>query len=400
MSINLSIDRESPFQPGKPVSPYYFKGRHSSIKKILRYYKNACHKDVQHFFLTGKKGIGKTSLTEFVKQYLEDNGNTLGIYVSNKGQNSLNDLVTSIFEAFLNKVEKGFFERNFEELFGKIESVEFINTKIRFKPNEETSRNLVASFHYILNELINDEFKEYDCIFLVIDDINGLTKQKEFVNWYKRFADTIEVDNSFDLPLYILFTGYPEIFDSLVLEELSFGRIFHYEEISNLENNDVMEFFIDTFDSVGMKCEENALELLVLFSQGSPLMMQQIGDSVFWQSDGEIITKETATIGVLNAANELGNKQIRPDLNRIGSEHYLNILLKLGKNQIYSFKKSELESYLSDDEKFVLSNFLAKMIEIGILNSTDVKNSNEYEFSNILYFTYFMIKANEGDILT
>ena len=400
MSINLSIDCESPFQPGKPVSPYYFKGRHSSIQKILRYYKNACHKDVQHFFLTGKKGIGKTSLTDFVKQYLEDNGNALGINVSNKGQNSLNDLVTSIFEAFLNKVEKGFFERNFEELFGKIESVEFINTKIRFKPNEETSRNLVASFHYILNELINDEFKEYDCIFLVIDDINGLTKQKEFVNWYKRFADTIEVDNSFDLPLYILFTGYPEIFDSLVLEELSFGRIFHYEEISNLENDDVREFFIDAFDSVGMKCEEDALELLILFSQGSPLMMQQIGDSIFWQSDGEIITKETATIGVLNAANELGNKQIRPDLNRIGSKHYLNILLKLGKNQIYSFKKSELESYLFDDEKFVLSNFLAKMIEIGILNSTDVKNSNEYEFSNILYFTYFMIKANEGDILT
>ena len=55
MSFDLSIDRESPFQPGKPVSPHYFKGRHYSIEKILRYYNNACKKDVQHFFLTGKK---------------------------------------------------------------------------------------------------------------------------------------------------------------------------------------------------------------------------------------------------------------------------------------------------------------------------------------------------------
>ena len=400
MSFDLSIDRESPFQPGKPVSPYFFKGRHASIQKILRYYNNACNCDVQHFFLTGKKGIGKTSLAEFVKQYLEDNKNALGIYVSNKGQHSLENLVTSIFEAFLNNVEKGFFERNFEGLFGSIESVEFMGTKIRFKPDEETSRDLVASFHYILNELINDEFDDYDCIFLVIDDINGLSQQEEFVNWYKRFADTIEVDSSFDLPLYILFAGYPEKFDNLVLQDLSFGRIFHHEEISSLENTDVREFFINAFDSVGMKCEDDALELLVLFSQGSPLMMQHIGDAVFWKSDGEIITKETSTIGVLNAANELGSKQIRPDLNRIGSKHYINILLKLGKHQIYSFQKSELEEYLSDDEKGVLSNFLAKMIKIGILNSKGVKNSGEYEFSNILYFTYFMIKANEGEVLT
>ena len=55
---------------------------------------------------------------------------------------------------------------------------------------------------------------------------------------------------------------------------------------------------------------------------------------------------------------------------------------------------------MSDDEKGVLSNFLAKMIKIGILNSVGVKNSGEYEFSNILYFTYFMIKANEGEVLT
>lgn len=400
MNFDLSIDRESPFQPGKPVSPYYFKGRHSSIQKILRYYNNACNKDVQHFFLTGKKGIGKTSLAEFVKQYLEDNENALGIYVSNKGKHSLECLVASIFEAFLNNVEKSFFKKSFEGFFGRIESVEFKGAKIHFKPDEETSRDLVASFHYILNELIRNEFDDYDCIFLVIDDINGLSDQEEFVNWYKRFADTIEVDDSFELPLYILFAGYPEKFDNLVLQDLSFGRIFHHEEISNLEDNDVREFFISAFDSAGMKCEDDALELLVLFSQGSPLMMQHIGDAVFWQADGEIITKETATIGVLNAANELGSKQIRPDLNRIESKHYLNILLKLGKHQVYGFQKSELEPILSDEENNVLSNFLAKMIKIGILNPAGLKNSGEYEFSNILYFTYFMIKANEGDVLT
>ena len=166
---------------------------------------------------------------------------------------------------------------------------------------------------YILNDLIK-EFKDYKCVFLVIDDINGLTDEEEFVNWYKRFADTIEVEKSFEMPLYILFTGYPEKFDSLVMNEMSFGRIFHYEELSILEDKDVREFFINAFDSAGMKCEDDALELLVLFSQGLPLIMQHIGDAVFQKSDGEIITKETAEIGVLNAQMNLKTTEAN-DLN-------------------------------------------------------------------------------------
>ena len=45
--------------------------------------------------------------------------------------------------------------------------------------------------------------------------------------------------------------------------------VLRQKPINNLENTDVREFFINAFDSVGMKCEEDALELLVLFSQGS-----------------------------------------------------------------------------------------------------------------------------------
>ena len=54
---------------------------------------------------------------------------------------------------------------------------------------------------------------------------------------------------------------------------------------------------------------------------------------------------------------------------------------------------------------FVSSTPKRKVASVGqvpdwFLNSVGVKNSGEYEFSNILYFTYFMIKANEGDILS
>ena len=38
--LDFDIDRESPFQPGIPVSPDKFSGRQETIKKILRYVNN------------------------------------------------------------------------------------------------------------------------------------------------------------------------------------------------------------------------------------------------------------------------------------------------------------------------------------------------------------------------
>ena len=81
---------------------------------------------------------------------------------------------------------------------------------------------------------------------------------------------------------------------------------------------------------------------------------------------------------------------------------------EMGEGIVYSvtdyFENTHTIGFVSlenvDEEYAVLNDFLAKMIQIGILNSIGVKNSGEYEFSNILYFTYFMIKANEGEVLT
>ena len=76
----------------------------------------------------------------------------MGIYVSNKGNIILEELVTSIFEAFLNEMDKGFFKENFEK-FGSIENIELKGNKSKFKENNPDSKNLVNIFHYKLNKI-------------------------------------------------------------------------------------------------------------------------------------------------------------------------------------------------------------------------------------------------------
>ena len=57
-----------------------------------------------------------------------------------------------------------------------------------------------------------------------------------------------------------------------------------------------------------------------------------------------------------------------------------------------SSKKLSWKKYIIDN---VLSNFLSKMVGLGILEFSSYKHSGTYEFNNKLYYTYFWIKSFE-----
>lgn len=61
-----------------------------------------------------------------------------------------------------------------------------------------------------------------------------------------------------------------------------FSRMFNLITIDKLENNDIREFFIKNFNNLNITFEkEQYLEDMVYYSWGMPLVMQQIGDSIF-----------------------------------------------------------------------------------------------------------------------
>ena len=394
--MDFDYDRESPFQPGIPVSPDRFSGRQETIKKILRYVNPAIKGQTQHFFLTGKSRMGKTSVTDFVKDIVGSQKGMIGVYVSNKGNDSIETLTTWIIEALINELpQKSRLER-IKEWFGDhIESIEIKGTKIKFKVDETLAKSFKDYFPDYISE-IYDEFPDdrKNGILIIIDDINGLSKSREFADWYKKLADTLAVSNHYNLPVYFLLAGYPERFEALVVHEESFGSIFHFDLIDCLSNEEVSEFFKATFSQIEMEISDEALEIMVAFSSGLPLMMQQIGESVFWMCEDNFITKKEATAGVINAAYEIGSKQIRPVLNQIKSNNYEPILEFLAGNKMNTFKRSDVKDAMGISDN-VLSNFLSKMVELGILESTGHKHSGTYEFSNNLYYTYFWIKSFE-----
>ena len=162
-----------------------------------------------------------------------------------------------------------------------------------------------------------------------------------------------------------------------------------------MDDEDIKTFFIENFEKNNIKFkDEKPLQEMIYYSWGMPLAMQQIGEEIFWNIKDGIITEEVVLKGILNAAIEIGKKQISLILDLIEDDNYDNILFKLGKYKLIKFKKEDIIPLLSKVENEILDDFLAQMKELNILEPVGRKINDIYTFTNRLYFVYFLIKAN------
>lgn len=390
---------DSPFEPGHPVSPDKFKGRKKDIIKMIRYLPKVINKGIpEHFFVTGKRGMGKTSFVKYIGSLAEDNYQMVHIYVNNEGTNTLEDLIQNLVEKMFKEFNKETWGRKIINSF--VNNIDEINIKgvgISLKNKPELITNIKNNFaDFLVN--ICKELKNKKGIFLVVDDINGLSDTPDFANWYKGLFETLYFDEEY-IPVSFTLVSYQDKFEKLCDQNLSFGRIFNLIEIDHLDDEDIEEFYLDTFNAFNIHFEDDeCLNEMVYYSWGMPLIMQQIGDAVFWNSLDGMINSDNAYSGIINAAVELGNKQIRNKLNKIKSTHYIAILYKLGGHEKMEFTKKDAKELLSSDEIRVFDDFLKRMRDLDIIVSIGRDNSGEYAFSNRLYFVYFLILANLGDI--
>lgn len=391
----INLELESPFQPSSPVKPEFFKGREEIIKKILRYLNKSMKCDVQHFFLTGEKGMGKTSIAEFIMDGIKE-FNVVSIYVSNKSNDSVDSLVSSIMKALLNKLPPKSRKDKIKSWFGNhVSEVNIYGTKFKFKLDEFKEEDIKDNFLDYLSIAYEDLKEEYASIFIVIDDINGLSKSKEFVDWYKHFADTVAVDDSYNLPIYFLLEGYADKFDDLVELEPSFGRIFHYDDVGLLDDDEIKSFFLDTFNSLGVNVDDEALDFMTRYTSGMPLAMQFIGDSVFWNLKYDKVSLLDAKESVIIASKNMGRNPLRRTLKGITNPLFHEMLTKIASKELLMFTFNQIEDIFTEKEMDNLPDFIKTVTNLGIIKKDEY--SNQYLFKDGLFYVYYHIKAFEKE---
>lgn len=384
----------SPFTPGNPVPREFFVGREKQINEILKYANQSTNGRLESVFLSGDRGIGKSSLASVLRYFLQKEKNFLGLHIFLGGVSSLDEMVRRIFESIYNEAnKKKWFDKISGYFGGNIEKVGLFGIDVTFKPNRKDLDQIVKNFPQALHSITEKIKTDKNAIFIILDDINGFCKTPEFANWYKSYVDYV-ASHQLEFPVFMMVIGLPEIRDSLSEHQPSLMRIFRVVDIEGLRDDEVSEFFKKAFDSADFNVEDEAMQAITQFSNGLPILMQEIGDAIFWNATDDVVTKKIALEGIIEAAGRIGKKYLDPKVYRaIRSEHYRSILRHLGMNLKPDFQKSAILKNLKVKEQKVFDNFLKRMIDLGIIVRDLEKGRGYYKFVNVLYFIYIMLES-------
>ncbi|MCF7668494.1 MAG: AAA family ATPase [Verrucomicrobia bacterium] len=386
----------SPFTPGIPVPVEYFVGRDNELRGIIATTKKSISQNsLERIFVTGERGMGKSSLCKMATAISEAEDNVLGLHLHLGGVNTLEEMARMVFERLLrNSRDKNWFG-TVKDFFGNhVKQVGLFGFMLEFTASPSDLRKSISEFPYILKNLLEKLKDEKKGIILILDDLNGLAGSADFANWLKSFVDEVATSN-IHLPVLLILVGIPERRRQLINNQPSLDRVFNMIQVKRFENDETIKFFDQSFTKINVKVEKKAMELLCRYSGGHPVFMHEIGDAVFNIDEDDNIDHKDAMLGIVRSAEAIGAKYIEPKvLATVRSDRYRAILKKIVRApDEHRFSKQDLSKRISPDESKVLHNFLQKMKNLGVISQPPEAPRGEYEFTSELYSLFFWLQA-------
>jgi len=386
----------NPFYPGQPVPVEFFTGRMKEIQRIIRAIEQVEQGKPQAVFLTGEYGIGKSSLAGFLNFFAEKNNHILGIHVFLGGAETLDDLAEKTVESVLRQQmyeeKKSEKIRNF--LAKYIGQQNLFGININLQQLKADAPNISRGFLPFLSELL-ERLKDDGIrgLMLILDEINGITRNKQFSHFIKSLVDENAISKK-TLPLLLMLCGIEERRIEMIQHHQPVERIFDVIEINPMNDDEMKDFFTKSFSTLGINIEPRAMGLMCHYSAGFPKLMHIIGDKVFWENNDNVIDEKDVRGGIVEAAIDVGSKFIDQQVYKaLKSNVYKSILKKLAQSGFdLAFKKSQIEKTLNASEKKNFNNFLQRLKKLGLLISGE--EQGEYIFTSRLARLYINFAAD------
>ena len=352
-------------------------------------------------FVQGEYGIRKSSIAQYTQaaaQIGPDSSHLYGIYATLGGAKTVQDLAGIVLEATL---QAGAYEHTKSEkvrewLAKYIGEQSLFGVKVNLKALQEDAPALASPFGMLrfLSETL-ERLRDTDTrgIFLVLDEINGITADPQFAQFIKGIVDANAAAHP-PLPLLLLLCGVEERRRDMIRAHQSVDRIFDVIDIERMSEEEMTRFFTEAFASVKVSVTDDAMKHLTRYSAGYPKIMHIVGDSAFWINADDVIDKSDAMRGVLEAADEVGKKFVDQQvLTALRSPAYHSILTKIAQVDFNAthFTRAEVSTDLTEDERKKLDNFLRKMVQLNVIHKGEVQG--EYIFNLALVRMYLWLRS-------
>ncbi len=276
----------NPFNPQSPVDPNFFVGRKEALKDLHIYMQESLEgQRINTIFIRGERGIGKTSLAKYFRSICEK---TLGItsfylLLNERKENiSGKDFVLGILEKIIEfkSSEKNFLKK-LQSVSGFLESIDLgiIKLKLRevIKNSPDDTRELL-----IFLDKINASLKSEGStgLLIILDEIENLNSKESIVNFTRTISD-ISDELTIDKKIVFIICGSIETYEQIHNSDERIGDFLKIIDVSQLNQEEVKEFYRKTFALLRCNITDKALALLAGYCSGYPQIMQRVGYEVF-----------------------------------------------------------------------------------------------------------------------
>jgi hypothetical protein len=397
----VQVDKgRSPFYPGQPVPVELFVGRAAQIDRILTRGAGqvAAGKPVS-FFVQGEYGIGKSSLAAYVRSVVAKGTGLYGIYATLGGVSKLEDIPAAVMQATVDaaalspkrsEIIRSWLAKYIgkQELFGVSLDLKAL------EPELPTFTKPHGMLHFLAD--VRSRLQDVTGIFLILDEINGLTGDARFAHFMKGLVEANSMLPE-PLPLLLMLCGVEERRREMIQAHPPVDRIFDVIEIEPLNETESRTFFRKAFESVQMSVDDDAMKLLTYYSAGFPKIMHLVGDTAFWMDRDGVVDQGDAVSALMQAAEDVGKKYVDQQVyNALHSKDYKAILKRIAEKppREMSFSRADVKVGLTESQAGKLDNFLQRMKALKVLRAGDSRG--QYVFNSRIVRLYIWLDSLKG----
>ena len=390
----------SPFTPGQPVSAEFFTGRMEQVEELLTMVRMARTKGLQVGWISGERGMGKSSLASFIGYLAERDEKAVVAHVHLGGVRDLEGLVREAHLQLLKDNENKSWGKELWSTFeNHVERVGLLGVEITLKATQDELSATASSFSDSLGHILKNAAMSREVMVLIFDDINGLAENPDFSHWLKSMVDS-EATSRRDNRVCLIFAGLEERRQQMEKINPSVIRIFRpLIDIQPWTPEESVGFFESSFAKGNCVVEQDAHEELVRCSGGLPIMAHELGHAIWETLESKEITDLDVLKGAVTAAERVGGRFLKHNvIQALQSKHYRSILRKIARHiglLDIEFSRAQLRALpLTADEKRKLDNFLNRMRDLGAIVPVEDGRRGVYRFATYLHRLYFFLEAS------
>jgi Cdc6-like AAA superfamily ATPase len=261
--MNEQVKKKKIFECGKAFSPkapvntlQLFKGRREQLQKVL----TSIAARGNHVVIFGDRGVGKTSLTNILKDAIEDDLDQVEVVKVNC---NANDTFESVWRRILSEI---MFATEYQDAEDDNEWKQVENPLSDWLQHYKTVGS--GEIKNILKMKCSETYE----IVIAIDEFDRLDQGER-----RMFADTIKELSDYSVNVTIIIIGVANDINVLIGEHRSIERCLTQVYMPPMTKSELKEIIDTALRILNMKIEQDAKEVIVSLSRGYPYYTHLLG---------------------------------------------------------------------------------------------------------------------------